>query len=560
MGDGRFYSGAPFHFLLFVYPILLARGFKRFLMPKSAFAWHMPVFRFHRAILSRSKVFACLLLAAASVAGMAQVARWNPELIQSLKTLSLDQLFAKYEGRDHAKRSQAAYLREIMERTNSVEFLSGKLKKAPAEPDTSERLEAREKAVQILGKMGARAKPAVPLLVAAFEDGESIRMRVGNALAALGPVAIGAREALLEELHFQNPLAARSLFAIDPTSESVLEAVIVAVSDPSREPGFRHETVEAFYECKVKSDRVKKFLQTLAFENGNPLSERAKRQLEMLESKARRHRPPASEKFTDADASTLLARLKENPDDNPAAVALAKLSPTIREQAMSLLVEALKQKTVRFPANTLSRIGLFGPAAKQALPILMEHAAGDDFGPANNAIFAIGEIGPEAIEAKPVVEAALLDGGGLIRWRAANTLCLIDPDQLDRHLETLMVHLKEGSDYGIRSLGNLGPRASKAAPRLFEALENDSLRLSAAEALLKIQPESASKVANAIVKDLQSDSVHARDTAARLLGEVGPAAASALPSLRDAAASQDLEFATIAKESIAKIEKRKDGL
>ena len=194
---------------------------------------------------------------------------------------------------------------------------------------------------------------------------------------------------------------------------------------------------------------------------------------------------------------------------------------------------------------------------------MIEFADSDQPGLANNSMFVIGEIGPAAIAAKPVVERGLDDTGGILRWRAANTLCLIDPDHLDKHLENLVQVGRDGgdySDYAVRSLGRFGPRAKAAIPFLVEKLSDENFRIGAAEALSKIATdhETKSKVAAALVKDLKHEFVYTRDSAARILGELGSDARAALPALKEAANSEDTEFVKLAKDSIQKIEAAKE--
>ena len=503
--------------------------------------------------------FPLLFLISASAADV-PVPAWDPKTAESFKSLTLEQLFTKYEaGYDfNIKRSQAAYLAEIVNRSNLVEFLSAKLRKTRGVPDTREVIAGREKAITILGKLGERARPAIPLLVEALEDSEDIRNRVANALSPLGPIAIEAKPALLEELHFQLPHAASALFRIDPASESTLEAVIAALADTSKNQMFRHQTVEALSECQVKSDRARKYLEKLAADEGNPLANAARQRLQVLDWKKKRYRPPETA-LPPAPASEkeMLELLSSNPNSYETATKLAKCSSDAKKEAVAILLKALREKRVMFPSNTISMIGLFGPEAKDALPFMIEYAASDEAGPANTAMAAIGEIGPDAIEAKPVVERALLDASPLLRWRAANTLCLIDPVNFNRHLEALTSTLKaegEFSDFAIQSIGKFGARASKAEPFLTELLKNEKVRLAAGEALLKVQPTAHETVARAIAADLKSDSVHTQDRAAKLLAEIGPPARDALPALREAAAGSDVELAKLAREAIAKIE------
>ena len=521
-------------------------------------------------------LFVCVLTFAIAVsrgASPSPETRFDPELVASFKSLPLEKLFADYKhGYEGSSRTEAARLHEILSRFDVLDFLSARLKKNRSEPDTHEKIEAREKSAYLLGKMGPLARPAVPLLIDCLEDEENVRHRVTSALADLGPVAVEAKPALLEELHFQNGEAARALFKIDPTSDETLNAVIEAASDSSNEPNFRSQTIGAFYEYKSNPARARAFLESVAKQN-NWIAEGAKRQLEMLDWRTTRHTAPLLPRglaqppppSAETNATALLDKLKSNPDDYPTAQALTNFTSEVRRQAVGILIDAIKQNKVRFPSNLISRIAFFGPDAKEALPLMLEFADSDQSGFANNAMFAIGEIGPAAITAKPAVERGLDDTSGMLRWRAANTLCLIDPDHLDEHLEHLVQVLKgsnggEYTDYAVRSLGKFGPRAKAAAPFLIEKLGDENLRVSAAEALSKIATdhETKSKIASALVKDLKHEFVYTRDSAARILGDLGPDARAALPALKEAAKSDDSEFAKISKDSIQKIEAAKE--
>jgi HEAT repeat protein len=337
-----------------------------------------------------------------------------------------------------------------------------------------------------------------------------------------------------------------------------LEAVIASLADTSKNQMFRYQTVEALSECRVKSDRARKFLEKLAAEEGSQLAHAAQQRLQVLDWKKKRYRPPETTPAPgSASEKELLESLRSNPNNYETATKLAKCSSDSEKEAVAILLKALREKRVMFPSNAISMIGLFGPEAKYALPFLLDYAGSDESGPANNAMAAIGEIGPDAIEAKPVVEKALLDPSPLLRWRAANTLCLIDPTNLNQHLQSLTSTLKadgDFSDFAIQSIGKFGAGAAHAAPFLTELLKNEAVRLAAGEALLKVQPASGETIARAVAADLKSDSVHVQDRAAKLLAEIGPPARDALPALREAATGSDVELAKLAQEAIAKIE------
>jgi HEAT repeat protein len=287
--------------------------------------------------------------------------------------------------------------------------------------------------------------------------------------------------------------------------------------------------------------------------------------LQMMEGRTKRWVSPPQPSYSEKDIPKLLESLKENPDNHQTAEALSKLGLEARREAMAILMEALKNRRVRFPSNIIGSFQMFGTEAQPALPMLIAHARGDESSLANNAMSAIGAIGPGAIEAKPVVEAGLADGSPMTRWRAAYTLCQIDPARMDEYLPKLMEALEERSDafmgdirpYGIRTLAEFGPRAVGIAPQLEKYLQMEDTRLAAAAALVKIRPEGNAKLAALVAGELKNESWYARDEAARILGDMGGNARECLPQLRDAARSEDQEFAKIAAESIKKIEEAK---
>jgi HEAT repeat protein len=92
-----------------------------------------------------------------------------------------------------------------------------------------------------------------------------------------------------------------------------------------------------------------------------------------------------------------------------------------------------------------------------------------------------------------------------------------------------IICLNRGDPRAAFSLGEMGPKATRAVPALIKALDSDAeaVRGTAAMALGKIGP----KAVPALIKALDSSRREVRDVAARALGDIGPAAESAIPSL-----------------------------
>jgi HEAT repeat protein len=101
-------------------------------------------------------------------------------------------------------------------------------------------------------------------------------------------------------------------------------------------------------------------------------------------------------------------------------------------------------------------------------------------------------------------------------------------------------------------LGSLGAEAAEAAPDLAKLLEHESplVRLSAASALLRIQPRSP-RCLDLLARDLASDSAATRRHAARAAGWAGPAAAPLAGKLAAALKDPDMLVRRTALQAIA---------
>ena len=157
---------------------------------------------------------------------------------------------------------------------------------------------------------------------------------------------------------------------------------------------------------------------------------------------------------------------------------------------------------------------------------------------------------------------------------AINVLFRIDPKNpklLAAALRLLDLQHKNFTMAGVELLGRIGPDAKAAVPRI-KAVRNDrhsALRIRAEIALWKIEGNTAEAlpVLTAAVTEvdvvdpmpgmiLMSTSRFAAQIAAEALGEMGPAAQSALPALRKAQNLNDLILGRNATAAIRKIEKK----
>ena len=169
-----------------------------------------------------------------------------------------------------------------------------------------------------------------------------------------------------------------------------------------------------------------------------------------------------------------------------------------------------------------------GLGAKAAVPQLA--AALTDTAPMfrREVLFVLAKIGPDAVKALPQVQAELADETPEVQYAA------------------------------IYVLGKIGPPAKGAAATLRKNLSSDDafLKMASVWALLQIEGKDQQLVRIALpifTNLLQDERELRRIEAARSLGEIGSAANSALPRLRELAESDTPAVRAAATAAIARI-------
>jgi HEAT repeat protein len=146
---------------------------------------------------------------------------------------------------------------------------------------------------------------------------------------------------------------------------------------------------------------------------------------------------------------------------------------------------------------------LLARCGRAAVPALTDLLASPDAEQRRQAVWILGDIGPEAVEAVPALIARLADPDQYIPWNAA------------------------------ASLGRIGPAAQAAVPGLValrDGFPSPRGRVAAALALWHISGN-ASLALPTLIAALSSEEIHARRDAAEALGELGVAARGAVPEL-----------------------------
>jgi HEAT repeat protein len=196
------------------------------------------------------------------------------------------------------------------------------------------------------------------------------------------------------------------------------------------------------------------------------------------------------------------------------------------------IAEAQKRRDGSF---ALFRLGDIGPAAKGAVPIVSELLKHREAAVRLGAAVTLGKIGHEARAAVPALADALKDEDSEVRVLAVAALAWIGPGAkaaVPRLAEALTDDKVEVRANAASALENIGTEAGAAVPALIAALgdKREWVRGNAAAALGKIGPGSLPAVP-ALAKALKDKETWVRKCAAGALGELGSGAKEAVPAL-----------------------------
>jgi HEAT repeat protein len=345
--------------------------------------------------------------------------------------------------------------------------------------------DVRRQAAMTLGEIGPAAKDAVPALIKTLDDREAAaRFAAAYALGKIGDRRGNA--ALEKEMAGNGPLFLRTVCAW-----------ALMQTNPD--------------DAKISDEAVKLLSEALSSKDVR-VRRGAARGLAELKRPPEKAIAPLLAAMGDSDPLVL----------ESVAQALAKAGEGhVNEIASALSDKARRDCAVR------TLVGL-GPQCASAVPQL--GTALSDLRPMfrREALFALAKIGPEAAKAVPQIQAALEDETPEVQYAA------------------------------VYALGKIGPAAKIAAPTLRKNLSSDDafLKMASVWALLQIEGKSDRLVSMAVPlfsELLKDDREMRRLEAARSLGEIGPAAAPALPRLKELAESDTPAIRAVAREAIAKI-------
>ena len=375
-----------------------------------------------------------------------------------------------------------------------------------------------------LTEIGPAAAPAAGALTAAALNGEpEERMQAMLALAAIGEPAAEAADELSAALDSPDT-------AVKSSAAYALGRMRVASADAALEKASADSDpflagIASWARARIHPDDktlVSAALATLSTALG---SDRVNTRIAAMSALS-----DLTGSLDDAEEAALADRfvgLLE--DDHPAvrgaaATSLVRFGPT----AITALEKALDKPALRTLAMEL--LAAAGSKAKPAVDNLVAALADADPATRGDAAVALAAIGPDAAEAVPALTKLLAgdEKEAALRYAAAY------------------------------ALGRIGPAAAPGAETLrgLSKSEDELMASVAVWALLKIEPENKAQVAAAVPvlrKALRGERDLARLEAATALGELGGAAASAVPILE--LVSEDDPLAAVRRAAAAALEK-----
>jgi len=200
------------------------------------------------------------------------------------------------------------------------------------------------------------------------------------------------------------------------------------------------------------------------------------------------------------------------------------------------LMEDLKNPSAHVRVNALYAIGNMGPEAKDAVPALIEAMHSSDTLRPRQIMSVLIKIGPNAKAAIPALKAKMNSDDSQLRIAAAGTMLAIDPTKRELY-PVLTAALENKNDHQIADtarsvLYQIGQESEATVHSLIRALkiESSGTRRQAAK-LLKPMVRRTDIVEPAFIQVLDDDDLHVRLTAVTALKENVFSSKAVVPAL-----------------------------
>ncbi|HET6424829.1 MAG TPA: HEAT repeat domain-containing protein [Planctomycetaceae bacterium] len=329
------------------------------------------------------------------------------------------------------------------------------------DPEVSVRLAA----VEALAAIGPAAKAGVPALDAALADQYgSVTVRAAEAMAMIGPDALPALIKRLDDPNY-GLLALQTISQMGPRAKSAAPQLVAKLAQPGTLPVREVCIALAFLEADAAV--AGPALQKIAQDRESPARPAAIFALGKIGDKS------ALKLITNAvedknvtvrlaSAWALLQLDPKNPDYIAIAVprlavGLERPDPRVRKLAAETLASLGPAAAAAVPAltkrvgededpvvrmNCALAIGQMGEASRTAVPALVKLLESDPAG-RRAVLFALGNLGPVATEALPVLRREALQGPLFDRTLAAWAALKVkaNPQQIDQLVPVLITRL-----------------------------------------------------------------------------------------------------------------------
>ncbi len=259
-----------------------------------------------------------------------------------------------------------------------------------------------------------------------------------------------------------------------------------------------------------------------------------------------------------------------------------KLPPALRQRMVSWLTPS-SDITLREAATRA--LGILGPDARDAVPVLI----GELHDPEGNigreaaralanigqgsvpalitvfqdetnsarglAIYALGQMGPEAVAAIPALMPVMTHPNEQLRGATAYTLTRLGPEAVLALIDVLAHGDPEGSAAAAKVLQQLisSPESPILTVRKLATDENPVARRRAMQALGDLQPASSLAI-KTLVASLDDPVLEVRLAAIQALGNIGAKAVMALPELNRLAEDKEQSVQAATRQAVERIE------
>lgn len=378
----------------------------------------------------------------------------------------------------------------------------------------------RREAVEALGGIGPKAAAGIPALIEALNDDAqgAVTVRAAESLGRMGAAAAGPVAAQLKNDAIK-PLALLILADLGADAKGAVPALRTIITQ-DKDASVRREAQIVLAHLGPAAAEAKGDLLTVLKDETSPVRPSALYALvkmgakdELLPIISKTIEDKNSKHLRDVSAWALLTIDPKNPqyvrqalpvlingltNEMPVArrevaMALRKLGPTA-EVAVPELVKALKaEQDQRVRTEIISALGDIGPGAAEALPLVLQSLSDSVPMIRYSACYALGKFGAKARDALPVLKNNLQGRDKFLAVISAWAIVNIAPAEAGDDAVSLLTQALALPDARTRieavsALAQLGPKAKSALPAInkLSADQDEGVRKAADAAAKKI--------------------------------------------------------------------------